>query len=84
MRVQHDLYDLERYAAIKNKWDEEEGGRRSKGHNARMYMNLRAGRPVEEEGVTAISELAESLGKDEAMLQAREDVLALLPVVSAF
>jgi hypothetical protein len=72
-KMHHDLYTLERFAAIKNAWDEAEGGRRGKGHSARMYLNVRSGKAAEEEGVTAVSELAEALGKEEAMLQEREE-----------
>ena len=82
VQMHHDLHDLERYAALKNKWDEAEPGRRGKGHNARTYVALRAGRTVEDEGATTVSELTEALGKDEAMLQAREDSLVELSQVS--
>lgn len=90
LKMQHDTFDLERYAALKNKWEEEAPGRRARALTARSYWNTRreagASESREQYNDSVIEKLAtdlsEALEKDETAIAAKERQLRFLPQVS--
>lgn len=91
LRMQHDTYDLERYAAMKNKWEDDAPGRRSRALAGRSYWTTRtaatAKHPTSIDDALVdklIPDLAEALEKEETVIGQKERKLKFLPLVSLF
>mmetsp|Transcript_20842 Transcript_20842/g.29973 ORF Transcript_20842/g.29973 Transcript_20842/m.29973 type:complete len:1324 (+) Transcript_20842:101-4072(+) len=86
VKMQHDLYNLERYTAMKNKWDEVSSGRRSRAQAAKTFFDIRLGRTTadQEHSVDGVPELAEALEKSEESIADREKALQSLPEYKEF
>jgi hypothetical protein len=84
-KMHHDTFDLERYAALKNKWEEDAPGRRGRALAGRSYWTLREqsnGGPIDDPTIDKLSvDLSEALDKEETVVAQRERQLKFLPAV---
>lgn len=84
-KMHHDTFDLERYAALKNKWEEDAPGRRGRALAGRSYWTLREqsnGGPLDDPTIDKLSvDLSEALDKEETVVAQRERQLKFLPAV---
>ena len=91
-QLRHDTFDLEKFAAIKNKWEDENHGRADRAAAAMAYVKaqreakLRSGteeRKEGEDGPVNLPNICEALEKDVAdeVMIARENILQFIPTV---
>jgi hypothetical protein len=83
-KMHHDTFDLERYASLKNKWEEDAPGRRARALAGRAYWTGRgnAAKPLDDPTIDKLSaDLAEALDKEEAVVAQRERQLKFLSLV---
>lgn len=91
LKMQHDTYDLERYAAMKNKWEDDAPGRRSRALAGRSYWTTRItamtsnSSSIDDHLVDKlIPDLAEALEKEESLIGQKERQLKFLSSVCFF